>query len=60
MLRFYNIVGTVLLVLLLLAHFRGWSFLDHQRNPNVPRSVRDNPGSYRSVYVGTSHYGGGK
>ena len=27
---------------------------------NVPRSVRDNPGSYRSVYSAYHHYTGGK
>lgn len=26
----------------------------------VPRTVRDNPGAYRSVYGGYSHYVGGK
>jgi hypothetical protein len=33
-------------------------------NPNemkgVPKSVRDNPGAYRSIYGGYSHYVGGK
>jgi hypothetical protein len=27
---------------------------------NVPRTVRDNPGAYRSIYGGYSHYVGGK
>jgi hypothetical protein len=27
---------------------------------NVPKSVRDNPGSYRSVYGFYHHYTGGK
>jgi len=27
---------------------------------NVPKSVRDNPGAYRSIYGGYSHYVGGK
>ena len=26
----------------------------------VPKSVRDNPGAYRSIYGGYSHYVGGK
>jgi hypothetical protein len=26
----------------------------------VPRSIRDNPGSYRSIYSSYHHYTGGK
>ena len=42
------------------AEYRGWSLNSVNEVKNVPRSVRDNPGSYRSVYSGYHHYTGGK
>ena len=38
----------------------GWSLNRVDQVLNVPRSVRDNPGSYRSVYSSYHHYTGGK
>ena len=43
-----------------LAQYRGWSMDSMNQLKNVPKSVRDNPGSYRSVYSGYHHYTGGK
>jgi len=40
--------------------YRGWSLDTINQLKNVPKSVRDNPGSYRSVYGGYHHYTGGK
>jgi hypothetical protein len=45
---------------LLVAEYRGWSLDSVNEVKNVPRSVRDNPGSYRSVYSSYHHYTGGK
>ena len=42
------------------AEYRGWSLNRVDEVLNVPRSVRDNPGSYRSVYSSYHHYTGGK
>ncbi len=42
------------------AEYRGWSLTPVNEVKNVPKSVRDNPGSYRSVYSGYHHYTGGK
>lgn len=42
------------------AEYRGWSLDSMNQLHNVPRSVRDNPGSYRSVYSSYHHYTGGK
>jgi len=42
------------------AEYRGWSLNSVDEVKNVPRSVRDNPGSYRSVYGYYHHYTGGK
>jgi hypothetical protein len=42
------------------AEYRGWSLNRVDEVRNVPRSVRDNPGPYRSVYSSYHHYTGGK
>lgn len=42
------------------AQYRGWSFLSVDEVKNVPKTVRDNPGAYRSHYAGYSRYLGGK
>ncbi len=38
----------------------GYSFRKGDELRNVPRSVRDNPGSYRSIYSNYNRYSGGK
>jgi len=46
-----------------LAEYSGLPFLGVQANQAkvVPKTVRDNPGAYRSIYGGYySHYVGGK
>jgi len=42
------------------ADYRGWSVVSPTTLHNVPKSVRDNPGSYRSLYRGSPRYFGGK
>lgn len=43
------------------AQHRGWNlFSDVDEVRNVPRSVRDNPGVYRSIYNSYHRYSGGK
>jgi hypothetical protein len=56
----YVLHGIVVLSMLTLAEYRGWSLDSVDEVKSVPRSVRDNPGSYRSVYSGYHHYTGGK
>jgi hypothetical protein len=56
----FLIYGLVVLALVSLAELRGWSLDRVDQVPNVPKSVRDNPGSYRSVYGFYHHYTGGK
>lgn len=58
--RIYLAYGALVLGLLSAAEYRGWSFDSVSQRKDVPRSVRDNPGSYRSVYGGYHHYTGGK
>ena len=58
--RLYWLYGLLVLSGAGFAQYRGWS-LDHVNElKNVPKSVRDNPGSYRSIYQGYHHYTGGK
>jgi hypothetical protein len=56
----FLIYGLVVLALVSVAELRGWSLDRVDQVPNVPKSVRDNPGSYRSVYGYYHHYTGGK
>jgi hypothetical protein len=56
----YLVYGIIVLGLLGVAEYRGWSLDSVNQLKNIPKSVRDNPGSYRSVYSGYHHYTGGK
>jgi hypothetical protein len=56
----YLVYGLLVLCGLFLAGYRGWSLDTINEVKNVPKSVRDNPGSYRSVYSSYHHYTGGK
>jgi hypothetical protein len=56
----YILYGSTVLVGLSIAQYQGWSLARVNEVKNVPRSVRDNPGSYRSVYSSYHHYTGGK
>jgi len=56
----YMAYGGLVLLGLVVAQYQGWSLASISEVRNVPRSVRDNPGSYRSVYSSYHHYTGGK
>jgi hypothetical protein len=58
--NFFLVYGVVVLAAVSIAEYRGWSLNRVDEVRNVPRSVRDNPGSYRSVYSSYHHYTGGK
>jgi hypothetical protein len=58
--KLYLVYGLFVLGLSGFATYRGWSMDSVNQVKNVPRSLRDNPGSYRSVYSGYHHYTGGK
>jgi hypothetical protein len=60
---FYLLYAVLLLGVMGLAEYGGLPFLGANVNEvkNVPKTVRDNPGAYRSIYGGYySHYVGGK
>ena len=52
--------SAIVLSSLAVEEYRGWSLDSVDEVKNVPKSVRDNPGSYRSVYSSYHHYTGGK
>ena len=56
----YLVYGLALLVLVSLAEYRGWSFTSINEVKNVPKSVRDNPGAYRSHFLYYPRHVGGK
>ena len=58
--KLYLAYGLLVLGGSAMAAHQGWSLDKTKQLNNVPRSVRDNPGSYRSVYSSYHHYTGGK
>jgi hypothetical protein len=56
----YTAYGILLLGMLGTAQYTGFSFQRVNEVKNVPKTVRDNPGAYRSHYSGYSRYFGGK
>jgi hypothetical protein len=57
---FYLAYGLLLLGLVGLAEYRGWSLTSVNEVRNVPKTVRDNPGAYRSHYMYYPRHIGGK
>ncbi len=43
-----------------LAEYRGWAVFRPTEVREVPKTIRDNPGIYRSIYSGYGRYSGGK
>ncbi len=60
MTKVYAVVGALVLSALGWAHFTGWAPTDVDEVKNVPKSIRDNPGSYRSAYGWARPYTGAK
>lgn len=56
----FSLYGLTLLGFASFADYQGLSLSRVHRTENVPKSVRDNPGAYRSIYSGYTHYSGGK
>ena len=56
----YPLFGLLMISLAGFADYRGWSLVRPTELHNLPKSIRDNPGSYRALYRGSPHYFGGK
>jgi hypothetical protein len=57
---FYLIYGLMMLGGATVAQYQGWTTERVNQMKNVPKTVRDNPGSFRSHYGYIPHYVGGK
>jgi len=58
--KLYLVYGMLVVGLMGTAQWKGWSLARVNQSTASPRSIRDNPGSYRSTYSGYTHYTGGK
>lgn len=58
--KLYLLYGLLVVGAMGTAQWAGWSLASVNQSKTVPRSVRDNPGSYRSTYSSYHHYTGGK
>ncbi len=56
----FLLYGLSLIGLASIAEYRGWSLSPTREVRGVPKSIRDNPGAYRSIYSGYPRYSGGK
>lgn len=56
----YALYGLLLLGTATVAEYKGWSFSSYRQVQGVPKSIRDNPGAYRSTYGNYYRYSGGK
>lgn len=52
--------GVLVLGITGVAEYNGWSLARINQVENVPKTVRDNPGAYRSTYGYYHRYIGGK
>jgi hypothetical protein len=48
--RLFAVWGCIVLAVLGVAQYRGWSFASSTQGKTNPTSVRANPGAYRSPY----------
>ncbi len=56
----YFAFGILMIGLSGTAEYRGWSLSKINEGKVAPKTIRDNPGAYRSTYGGYSRYVGGK
>jgi hypothetical protein len=56
----YLIYSMMMLTTATWAEFRGWSLSNINQTKVAPKTVRDNPGAYRSHYAFYPRYVGGK
>jgi hypothetical protein len=56
----FLLYGALLLGASTYAEMSGWSLTNVNQQKVLPKSIRDNPGAYRSTYGGYSRYIGGK
>jgi hypothetical protein len=60
MARLYAVIGVLVLAALGWAQLTGWVLTGVDEAKGVPKSIRDNPGSYRSAYGWARPFTGAK
>jgi hypothetical protein len=50
---FYLAAGVLVVLMVVAVEAYGWGMTSRSEVRNVPRTVRDNPGSYRPTYIHT-------
>jgi hypothetical protein len=50
MYKLFLVYGSLILGLFAFADYRGLSLTNYDEVKNVPKSIRNNPGAYRSMY----------
>jgi len=58
--KLYVVYGVIVIALMGTAQYRGWRLSSATETRTTPKSIRDNPGSYRPAYGGFGHFTGGK
>ena len=53
--KFFIVYGIGILLFMSIAEYRGWSLMSYEEQKGVPKSMRENPGSYRSSYARVLH-----
>jgi len=53
--RLFAIFGPAVLALFGYATYNGWSWTSYDEIKDVPKTIRNNPGIYRSVYSRYPH-----
>ena len=56
----FILYGLALIGAATVASYRGLTFDDIETVRGIPKSIRDNPGAYRSIYNSYHRYSGGK
>lgn len=56
----FTLFGLALIGGATVAEYFGWGLSRADRINTNPRTIRDNPGIYRSIYRGYTRYSGGK
>ena len=55
MIRMFSVFGTLVLALFAYVTYTGAGITSYDEIKNVPKSIRNNPGVYRSVYTRYPH-----
>jgi hypothetical protein len=55
MIRLFSLIGSLVLALFAYATYTGAGIANYSEIKDVPKSIRNNPGVYRSVYTRYPH-----